>query len=71
MLPKPLLPKKGILHHAALPFFFRRMVGLKDANAAKKMLQEMAVSVLNEIKDLPSAVTDPNWLAKVEEDGGQ
>jgi len=42
------------------------MVGLKDATAAKKMLHEMAVSVLNEIKDLPSQVTDPNWLETLE-----
>ena len=45
----------------------RRIVGLKDANAAKKVLQEMAVFVLSEVKDLPSKVTDPHWLASVEE----
>ena len=39
-----------------------RMVGLTDAKAAKKMLQEMAISVLNELKDLPAKVTDPHWL---------
>jgi hypothetical protein len=27
--------------------YARRMIGLKDANAARKMLQEMAISVLN------------------------
>jgi hypothetical protein len=31
------------------------------------MLREMAISVLNEIKDLPSKVVDRNWLEKVEE----
>ena len=35
---------------------------------AKKMLHEMAVSVLSEIKDLPSKVTNPNWLETVEDD---
>ena len=42
--------------------YCRRMVGLTDAKAAKKMLQEMAISVLNELKDLPAKVTDPHWL---------
>jgi len=27
----------------------------------------MAVSVLSELKDLPSKVTDPHWLESVEE----
>jgi hypothetical protein len=47
--------------------YARRMVGLKDAAQAAKMLREMAISVLNEIKDLPSKVVDGNWLEKVEE----
>ena len=47
--------------------YARRIVGLKDADAAKKVLQEMAVSVLSELKDLPSKVIDPHWLESVEE----
>jgi hypothetical protein len=47
--------------------YARRMVGLKDAAQASKMLRKMAISVLNEIKDLPSKVVDGNWLEKVEE----
>jgi hypothetical protein len=39
-----------------------RIVGLKDAKAAKAMLHEMAISLLNDLKDPPSKVTDPNWL---------
>ena len=42
--------------------YARRIVGLKDAKAAKAMLREMAISLLNDLKDLPSKVTDPNWL---------
>jgi phage terminase Nu1 subunit (DNA packaging protein) len=42
--------------------YARRIVGLKDAKAAKAMLHEMAISLLNDLKDLPSKVTDPNWL---------
>ena len=47
--------------------YARRMVGLKDAAQASKMLREMAISVLNEIKDLPSKVVDRDWLEKIEE----
>jgi hypothetical protein len=34
----------------------------------RKALREIAVSLLNEIRDLPSAVSHPDWLAKVEKD---
>ena len=44
------------------------MVGLKDATAAKKILQETAISVLNEIKDVPSKAVNPNWLEELEDD---
>jgi hypothetical protein len=40
--------------------YCRRMVGLKDAAEASRALKEMAISILNEIKDLPSKVIDPN-----------
>jgi hypothetical protein len=48
--------------------YARRPVGLRDANAVKKMLQEMAISVLNNLKNLPQQVTDANWLAELESD---
>ena len=44
-----------------------KLVGL-DADAMRKALREIAISTLNELKDLPSAVSDPDWLAKVEKD---
>ena len=47
-----------------------KLVGL-DANAMRKALREIAISTLNEIKNLPSAVSDPNWLNKLEADGGK
>ena len=34
-------------------------------------LKAMALSVLNEPKDLPSRVTDPNWLEKLENGDGE
>jgi hypothetical protein len=51
--------------------YSRRLVGLKDVREVQKVLDGAAISILNEIKDLPSAVTDPDWLARVEENGGQ
>jgi hypothetical protein len=45
----------------------RKFVGLKDAKEAAKLLSELAVGVLSELKDLPSKVVDPDWLEKVEE----
>jgi hypothetical protein len=51
--------------------YCRRILGLKDASEASRILREMAVSVLNEIKDLPAKVTDPNWLSAVEGGDGQ
>ena len=49
----------------------RRILGLKDAAEASRILREMAISVLNEIKDLPAKVTNPDWLESIdgEEDG--
>jgi hypothetical protein len=45
------------------------MLGLKDASQAPKVLREMAISVLNDLRDLPAKVTDPHWLERVEENG--
>jgi hypothetical protein len=49
--------------------YARRMVNLPDTKAAAAVLKEIAISVLNEIKDLPSRVSDPNWLQTLEGDG--
>jgi hypothetical protein len=46
--------------------YARRILGLADAAQASKVLKEMALSLLNEIKDLPAKVTDPNWLDTLE-----
>ena len=49
----------------------RRLLGLDDAAQVSRILREMALSVLNEIKDLPDKVVDPNWLSTIngDEDG--
>ena len=47
--------------------YARRLVGLNNREIAQ-VLQEAAHSMLNEIKDLPSKVTDPNWLDTLDGD---
>ena len=46
--------------------YARRIVNLPDTKAAAAVLKEIAVSVLNEVRDLPEKVSDPNWLEKLE-----
>ena len=47
----------------------RRLLGLTDAAQVSKILREMALSLLGEIKDLPAKVTNPDWLEEeIEED---
>jgi hypothetical protein len=48
--------------------YSRRLLNISDQREMAARLKEMALSVLNEVKDLPSRVTDPNWLSKLEED---
>jgi hypothetical protein len=50
--------------------YARRLVDLKDVSEVQKVLKGTAISILNEIKDLPSAVTDPSWLESLEEKDG-
>lgn len=51
--------------------YARRILNLTDSKAAAAILKEMAVSVLNEIKDLPQKVVDPQWLDTIEKDAEQ
>jgi hypothetical protein len=51
-----------------LPQHARKFLGLTDGAQASKILRELAISILNEIKDLPTNVTDPNWLESLEDD---
>jgi hypothetical protein len=38
----------------------------------REVLEGAAISILNEIRDLPQVVTDPNWLRELEkEEGGR
>jgi hypothetical protein len=47
--------------------YARRFVGLTDVNQASRLLKDMAVSVLNEIRNLPQQITDPHWIEKLDE----
>jgi hypothetical protein len=47
----------------------RRMVNIPDAKQANAILKEAMISLLNELKDLPQKVTDPNWLESLEQNG--
>jgi hypothetical protein len=55
----------------SLPQHARNFLGLTDAAQASKILRELAISILNEIKDLPTKVTDPNWLETLETQNGE
>jgi hypothetical protein len=50
--------------------YAERILGLTDVNQAHKILKELSIALLNELKDLPQKVVDPNWLKEVEKDGG-
>jgi hypothetical protein len=51
--------------------YARRILGLTKVNQASKILREMSIAILNDIKNLPQQVTDPHWLETLEEDGGK
>jgi hypothetical protein len=42
--------------------FARRIVGLTDVVESHKILKELSIALLNELRDLPQKVVDPNWL---------
>ena len=46
----------------------RRLMGINDAAQISRVLREMAISILGEIKDLPAKVTNPDWLEEEEID---
>ena len=45
----------------------RRLMGINDAAQVSRILREMAISILGEIKDLPAKVTNPDWLDEIVE----
>ena len=49
--------------------YARRILNITDPRQAKEILREAMVGLLDTIKDLPNAATDPNWLDTLEGDG--
>jgi hypothetical protein len=48
--------------------YARRLTGLKDVREVKKVLEDAGRSILNEIANLPFAISDPNWIETPEKD---
>ena len=48
-----------------------RLAGLTDAHEIRQVLEGAVRALLAELVDMPNKVVDPDWLAKVEEDGGR
>jgi len=44
----------------------RKILNVADLNQANRILREAMIQLLNELKDLPSKVTDPHWLRELE-----
>ena len=42
-------------------------MAVNDAAQVSKILREMAISLLGELKDLPAKVTNPDWLDEIVE----
>ena len=51
--------------------YARQLLGITDVKVMSGKLREMSISILNDIKNLPQQVTDPNWLDTLEGDSGQ
>lgn len=46
----------------------RKILNITDVKQANLVLRGIAISFLNEIKDLPQKVVDPKWLEELDED---
>jgi hypothetical protein len=49
----------------------RKILNLSDPYKAKSILKEMMVAMLHEIRNLPQAISDPNWLKTLEAEDGK
>lgn len=47
--------------------YARRFLHKEDIKEVYKILEEMTHRILNEIKDLPQKVVDPNWMDNMED----
>jgi hypothetical protein len=46
--------------------YARRILGLTDVKEASRILREISIAILNDIKGLPEQVTDPDCLERLE-----
>jgi phage terminase Nu1 subunit (DNA packaging protein) len=48
--------------------YSRKLAELTDVNKVNQMLKEMSYTLLNELQDFPSKISDPDWLKTLEEE---
>jgi L-lysine 2,3-aminomutase len=53
------------------PTYARRILNLSDPAQAHKILKQLSISLLNELRNVPQKVVDPNWLRTLEKDEGK
>ncbi len=46
----------------------RRLLNISDPKEMNRLLKQMSLSMLEELRHLSERVTDPNWLATLEKD---
>lgn len=47
--------------------YARRLTGLTDIKDTQRLLREMSLSLLRELRDLPARVVDPQWMDEAED----
>jgi hypothetical protein len=47
----------------------RKLTGISDSRKMKAQLEAMACQLLEDLRELPSKVIDPNWVDTLEGDG--
>lgn len=50
--------------------YARKLLHKSDLKEVHALLQQMCFQLLNELKNLPQKVVDPNWLATLDEEEG-
>jgi hypothetical protein len=48
--------------------YCRGLLNISDRRAMRAVLREMSLAMLEELRDLPSRVTDPHWLDTLEDE---
>jgi hypothetical protein len=48
--------------------YSRRLLNISDSKEMAAWLKEISLAMLEELRNMPARVTDPNWLDRLEED---